>query len=800
MMDAVVQDIRYAVRLLLKRPGFTAVAVVTLALGIGANTAIFSVVNAVLLRPLPYPEPERLVTLRSNMSFLNLTDARAQSQSFEESGGAVLQALDYTGGQEPVQVRAGLVTGGLFPVLGVRPALGRAIAPADDRPGGERIAVLSHGFWQRALGGDPGVVGKSLPLSGRDYTVVGVLPPDFSVPEEDAEVWVPLNVVYPEAAAERGVHFLRTFWRLEPGVSIDQAQAEMNAINQRLEQLDPAENKGRRFQFMPLHERVVGNTRPALLVLFAAVAFVLLIACANYANLLLARVASRQHEIVIRAALGAGRGRLVRQVLTESVLLALLGGAAGLLLARWGVDLLLALMPEDLPRAGSISFDGSVLLFTLGVSIATGVVFGMLPAISASGANVGEALKEGGRGATGGPARQRMRNALVVSEIALALVLLIGAGLLIEGFWKLRTVEPGFQAGGVLTMRIDLPESRYKEIPQQTRFRHQILDALNAQPGMRAAMVSEVPLGGRSLHHNFVIEGRPPLEPGEEPELYSRSIGGDYFRTMAIPLLRGRDFGPADGEGAPLVGIVNESFVREYFPNADPVGARVRWARIEGEPQWITIVGVAGDVRHFSLDRPEEAAIYTPYAQSLQPWKRWMSLVVRSDADAAALTERVKSQIWSIDRQIPVTRVQTMTEVVATSMAEQRFNMLLLGIFAGVALVLAAVGIYGVMSYSVSQRTHEIGVRMALGAGRVDVMRMIVRQGMALALLGSALGLAAAFGLTRFLASLLFGVSATDPAAFVAVPVILLTVTLLAVYIPARRATRVDPMVALRYE
>jgi putative ABC transport system permease protein len=595
------------------------------------------------------------------------------------------------------------------------------------------------------------------------------------------------------------VHFLRTYLRLKPGVSMEAARAEMEALDRRLEEIDPTENTGRRSVLLPLHERVVGDARPALLMLFGAVGFVLLIACANFANLLLARVASRQHEIVVRAALGAGRWRIIRQVVTESVLLALLGGAAGLVLARWGVDLLLALMPGDLPRVDGLDFDATVLLFTLGLSVGTGVLFGLLPALGAARADVGEALKEGARGATGGPVRHRVRSALVVSEVALALVLLVGAGLLVEAFWRLRTVDPGFRVDDVLTMRIDLPESRYREIPTQAQFRRQLVESLNGLPGVRAAMVSEVPLGGQLLTHNFVIEGRPPVDPGGEPELVSRSVAGDYFRVMDIPVLRGRDLGPEDREGAPLVGVVNEAFVREYFPDGDPVGSRVRWARMD-EPHWITIVGVVRDVKHFGLGLPEEAAIYTPYAQSLQPWKRWMDLVVRSDAGAQAVAARVKEQVWAIDKQIPVAKVRGMEEVLGASLARERFNASLLGIFAGVALVLAAVGIYGVMAYAVSQRTHEIGVRVALGARPADVLGMVIRQGMALALLGAAIGLAASLALSRLLAGVVEGVSPTAPAAFVGVPLLLLGVALLAVYVPARRATRVDPMVALRYE
>ena len=798
-MGTLWQDLRYGVRMLLRRPLFTIVAVLTLTLGIGANSAIFSVVNALLLRPFPYPSSERLVTMKSNQSLPDVMDIQAQSRSFEEVGGLTLQALDLTGAGEPVQVQAGLVTAGLFNVLGARPIIGRNISSEEDRMGGERVVVLSYGLWQRQFGGDPNLVGKTIPLSGNDYTVIGILGKDFDLPRGDPELYASLRVVNPIAASFRGVHFLRTYWRLRPGVTLGQAQAEMASIDQRLEQLYPDENKGRHRQLMTLHELVAGDTRPALLVLFGAVGLVLLIACANFANLLLARAASREREIVIRAALGAGRRRLIRQMLTESVLLSLLGGAGGLLFALWGIDLLQSLKPANLPRISAIGIDARVLLFTLGISVLTGLVFGLVPALNATRLNVNEALKEGGRSATSSASRQRFSNLLVISELALALLLLVGAGLLIKGFWRLRAVEPGFAPEHVLTMRMELPEARYKEIPKQEQFRERALEAINSLPGVEAALVSEIPLGGDALNHNFIIEGRPPISTGEEPELYSRSVAGNYFHAMKIPLIKGRDFTKQDREDAPLVGIINEAMARQYFPDQEPIGARVRWARAEGE-HWITIVGVAGDVKHFGLDQPEEPAIYTPYAQFREPWKRWMSVVARSDGDPATIANMVKAQIWRIDSQIPVTRVHTMTEVMATSVASQRFNMLLLGLFAGVALVLASVGIYGVMAYSVTQRTHEIGVRMALGARERDVLKMIVGQGLRLILIGVAVGVTGAFAMTRLMSSLLFGVSAIDAPTFLAVSALLTMVALAACHIPARRAMKVDPMIALRYE
>jgi putative ABC transport system permease protein len=798
-MTSLWQDVRFGLRMLAKNPGFTLVAIITMALGIGANSAIFSVVNGVLLRPLPFPEPERLVTMRSNMSLPDFKDLQERSQSFEDAGGAVLQAQDYTGGPEPVQVQAALSTAGLFRVLGAKPQLGRVISEEEDRFGGERVVVLTHSFWQQQLGGDRQVIGRTIPLSGQQYTVVGVLPPDFVLPYGKPDVFTSLPVTNPVAAAVRGVHFMRVYLRLKPGVTITQAQGEMASIEKQLEQLDPIENKNRRIILQPLHERVTGETRPALLVLFGAVGLVLLIACANFANLLMTRAASRHQEIVIRTALGAGRTRLIRQLLTESVMIAILGGACGLLFAMWSIDLLMAFEPANLPRLESIRLDRWVLMFTLFISILTGFVFGLVPAWKASRANISEALKEGGRAATAGAARHRFSNALVVSELALAILLLTGAGLLIKGFWRLRSVDPGFKPDGLLSLRLELPETRYKEIPTQTQFRERVLQSINSLPGTEAAMISEIPLVGDALAQNFVIEGQP-VAPGEEPDLYTRTIMGDYFRLMNIPLTKGRAFTAQDREGAPLVAVVNEAMAREYFKDKDPIGARVRWARAE-QQTWVTIVGVVGDVRHFGLNQPDEPAVYTPYAQTVQQWKRWQYLVVKTNTQTpAGLVEAVKKQVWSVDSQVPLTKVRAMTDVVAASMTPQRFNMTLLGIFAGVALLLACVGIYGVISYSVTQRTHEIGIRMALGASTSDVLKMVLGQGMLLTLAGVCLGLVAAFALTRVMASLLFGVTARDPWTFAAVAALLGVVALISCYIPARRATRVDPMVALRYE
>jgi putative ABC transport system permease protein len=798
-METLFKDIRYGVRSLLKGRGFTAVAVITLALGIGLNTAIFSVINAVLLRPLPYHDPARLVTFRSNQSAPDLTDIEAQSRSLSKLGGLVAQQLDYTATSEPLQFEGGLVTGGFFETLGVKAERGRVITPDDDKPGSPYVVVLSNTLWKQQFGGDQQIVGKTIPLSGNVYTIIGVMPAGFASPRDNSEVWTPVQVSNPVAAKFRGVHFLRVYGRLGEGVSVEQARAEIQVIDKSLAAQYPAENKNRSTVLIPLHERIVGESRRPLFVLFAAVSLVLLIACANFANLLLARAAEREREFVIRAALGAGRWRLIRQLLTESILVSLAGGALAVLLAIWGTGLLVALKPENLPRLQEIGIDMRVLGFTFAISLLTGVIFGLLPAWAASRNGVGEALKEGGRSATAGGARQRMRSVFVVAELAVALILLVGAGLLIKTFWVLRSVEPGFNPDHLLTMRVELPEARYKEVDKQTRFRKQVLEAINSLARVQAAMVSELPLSGDSLNHDFLIDGRPPIAPGDEPSLETRSIMGDYFHTMQIPLLTGRDFGPQEfTEKAPLVGIANQAMVRQYFPNEDPLGKRVRWAR-NPEVQWITIIGVVGDVKHFGLDLPEQPGLYSPYTQA-NPWKRWTTLAVRTQSDPAGMAQAVKRQIWKVDSQLPVTKVQTMSEVAASSFAARRFNMLLLAIFAGLALVLAAVGIYGVMSYAVTQRTQEIGIRMALGAGAVDVLKLIMRNGMTLTLIGIVIGLGGAVVLTRLLATLLFGVTPTDKPTFITVSAVLIFVALLACYLPARRATKVDPLVPLRYE
>jgi len=798
-LEDFVRDLRFAVRTLRKAPGFTLTAVVTLALGIGANAAIFSVVNAVLLRSLPFPNSEQLFTLSSNQSLPDLEDIQKRTNSLSAIGGITVQALALTGEGEPVQISAGQCNADLFSALGFQTAIGRTFTAAEDSYGGPALVVLTNGFWIRFFGADSAIVGKSIRLSGNSYTIIGVLPREFWLPGRPVDVLVSLRVTNPLAAKFRGVHFLKTYFRAKTGIPLAQARVEMQDVDQWLASQYPEEDRDFHRRLLPLRDAIVGDVRPELLVLFAAVGLVLLIACVNFASLQLARSATRQREIAIRAALGAPSGRLIRQMLTESVLLSLLGGAAGLVLAGLGVRLLMELKPAGLPRIANTSIDASVLGFTFAVSLLTGIVFGLVPALSTTFFGLNAKLKEDTRTTAGGSTGYRLRKLLAVSEIALALVLLISAGLMIRSFTLLHRVDPGFRTDNLLTMRVELPEARYREQAKQRQFHREFLEGLNAIPGVQAALVSELPMSGDYITHNFVIEGRPPLAAGSEPEVQTRTVEGDYFSVMGIPLLAGRDFGSEDRTGSLHVVVVNRAFVAQYFPGQDLVGARVQWARSK-PPDWMTIVGVVGDIKHFGPGKPEEPAIYDLYSQTAQQWKRWMYPTIRGAASPGILLGQVKQRLWAIDNQLPVTQVFTMNEVVAASLDHQRFNLTLLGIFAGVALALAVVGIYGVMSYAITQRTSEIGIRVALGAQQRDVLWLILGQGLRLALVGGSLGIAASFALTRYMSHLLYGISPRDPQTFFAIPFVLLAVALLACYVPARRAARVDPIVALRYE
>ena len=799
-LEGLLQDIRFALRMLRKNPGFTTVAVLTLALGIGANTAIFSIVNGVLLSPLPYKDPLQLVAARHTDSLLDVIDIQRLTRSFAQGGAIDTEDMDYTSGAEPVQIQAGYVDAGFLETLGIPPMLGRLISPEEDVKGGPRVIVVSYAFWKNFLNSDTQAVGKAMMLSGNNYTVIGVMPASFALPQYHADVFASLWVAYPEAAAFRGVHFMNSYWRLKPGVTLAQAQADTLAIDRHLAEHYPDTERDRHTQLVPLQEFVVGHVRAALLVLFGAVGFVLLIACANFAGLLVARTMSRRPELVIRAALGAGKPRLIRQALVESALLAILGGAAGLLLAEWGTRLLLSLKPAALERFNGIQLDAHVLLFVFGISVLTGIVFGIAPAWSAASADFAEALKDGGGRATAGPSSHLLRKLLVAAEFALALVLLVGAGLLIKGFSRLSAVNPGFNPRNVMSMHLQLPATRYTDILPQTQFRRELLARLNSLPSVEAAMITDIPFGGNYVNHSIVIDGRPPILVGAEPHVQTLSVMGDYFRVMQIPIRSGRGFTSEDREGQPLVAIVNETFVRRFFPHESALGARIDWGRAKLPHNWMTIVGVVNDVKHSGLALPIDPAVYAPFPQSDEAWRRWMTLTIRTPGPPTGLVEEVKKQVWSLDQQIPVSDIFSMESLMAVSLAQERFNMLLLGLFAALALTLAAVGIYGLMAYSVNQRTHEIGLRVAMGACSRDILQLIVVDGAKLAFLGIAIGIVAALALTRLMATLLFEVKPTDPATFATVAFLLALVGLVACYIPARRATRVDPMVTLRYD
>lgn len=811
-MTALWQDARYALRLLWKSPGFTVVAILALTLGIGANTAIFSVVNAVLLRPLPYEKPEEIVTPwgrkdsgeRSSLSYPDYLDWREQTQTLEEIAVYNQSGTILRGEGEPALIRGASVSSDLFPLLRIKPVMGRAFTRDEDQSASASVIVISYELWRRRFNSDPNIVGKQIPIGSTGSTVVGVLPPGFRFPVQTSQTDYlrPLAPTLAERATIRGSYSLRAIARLKPGVSKAQAESEMKAIGQRLEAQYPDEGLRLGLNLVSLHEDIVGSVRPSLLVLLGAVGFVLLIACANVANLLLARAAARQKEIAIRTALGAGRARLIRQLLTESTLLALVGGTLGLLLALWGLDLLVAATPVDIPRVREVGLDMNVFLFTLSVSVLTGVIFGLAPALQASRVDVNESLKEGGRGSTESARRNRVRSLLVISEIALSFVLLIGAGLLIKSFIRLRDVNPGFEPQRVLTTGLSLARAKYPKVEQQAAFFQETIARIKALPGVEAAaLVDPLPLSGNSIAGTFQIVGRPAATAADKPLSNIRRISSDYFRTMSIPIMKGRVFDDKDTKDAPPVIVVNETFARRFFPGEDATGKRIVVevdASEDPNPPEREIIGVVGDVRHEGLDKDAGPEFYAPYGQDPRPF---MELVVRTATDnPAGQAASVREAIKQVDKEQYIPQVVPMTKLLSEAIASRRFNMMLIGLFAGVALLLASVGIYGVMSYSVSQRTHEIGIRLALGAQTRDVLKMVVGQGMALALIGVGVGLLAAIAMTRIMSSLLFNVSPTDAMTFVIVSLVLAGAALLACLIPARRATRVDPMVALRSE
>ncbi len=802
-----IADIRYAIRMLAKSPAFTFIAVLTLALAIGANTAIFSVVNAVLLRPLPYPHAEQLVQVFGTQPTLpeaptspaNFLEWRTENRVFSHIATYVGQGFNLTGTDKPERVIGARVSGDTFQLLGVQPALGRDFTPEEDREGGNRVAILSYEFWQHRFAGDPNVIRQTITMSDQTYTIVGVMPRGFAFPTTRTQIWTPIAFNAAERAT-RDTNFIDVVARLKPGVSLEQAQANMTAIAQSQAERYPHTNVGIGVKVVSLQEHLVGDVRPMLVVLLGAAAFVLLIACANVANLLLARATARSREMAIRGALGASRSRVVRLLLTESVLLAMVGGALGLLLAIWSLDLLVSLKPANLPRLAEINVSRTVFLFTAAVSILTGVLFGLAPAWQISKTDLNEGLKESGRGGSDAPRRQRMRALLVISEVALSLVLLIGAGLMIRSFSRLLAVDPGFKTDHTLTAFVSLPVAKYPKREQQVAFFDRLLERLRNTPGVSAAgIVTDIPLYGGSST-GFDVDGRPEAPPGQRAMTDYRMINSDYFAALGMRIAKGRAFSSHDTENAPGVVIINETLAARYFAGENPIGQRLN---LSGSPKDLReIVGVVADVRNYGLDAEVKPEVYVPFLQSapgyLANMTSALTIVVRSTIDPTALGQTLRQQVQALDKDQPVSAIKTMEWYLADSMAQRRFNMLLLAVFAALALVLAAVGIYGVIAYTVTQRTHEMGIRIALGARGGDILRLVFSNAMVTTVTGIVIGLGAAFGLTRLLQSLLYQVTATDPFVFIAIPLLLLAVATLATYFPARRAMKVNPISALR--
>jgi putative ABC transport system permease protein len=806
-MNTLLQDLHYGVRMLFKHRGLTAVALVTIALGIGANTAIFSVVNAVLLRPLPFAEPEQLVVAltktskipRDWVTYPDLRDWREQSELFTEFAGFAAQSVNLTGREEPDRLVGSFVSDNFFKLLRVDVAEGRGFLRGEDDAGAQRVAIVSHATWRDRFGSDATLLGRSLILNGQPYTVIGVLPESFHFQWGDADVWMPIRS-YPNFSDDRRKNAAAVIARLKPGVTLAQAQTEMDTIAARLAEQYPETNADRRVMVQSFQDFIVQDLKPSLLVLLGAVGFVLLIACANVANLLLARALTRQKEMALRAALGASRMRLVRQLLTETVMLSLVGGGLGLLLGVWGTRLLAANSPSDLPAGVTAKLDPAVLFFTLAISMLTGLLFGLAPALKFSKPDVYETLKEGGKTSGSGSVRSGARGVLVVSQVALALVLLIGSGLMIRSFLNLVRVAPGFNAENVLTLEYRVPRNKYPEGKQQWNFHKQVVERVSALPGVAsAAVVLALPYSGNGGSIAFVPLDRPEPPKGDEPLAQRNSADAYYFNTMQIPLLSGRVFTEQDQAGTPPVVVINQTLARRFWPDEDPTGKPIRIvdSGITDSNVSATIVGVVGDVKHGSLDEKSTPQIYLSFAQN--PFI-FATLVVRTQTEPTSMAGAVRSAVWSVDRDQPVWKVRTVQFLINRDLGPRRFMMALLVGFAALALLLATIGIYSVISYSVTQRTHELGVRMALGAKAGDVLKLVIGQGMVLILIGVGVGLAAAVGLTRLMAGLLFGVTVTDPLTFAAISLVLTGVALGACFVPALRATRVDPMIALRYE
>ncbi len=796
-------DLKFALRQLAKSPGFTAVAILTLALGIGACTAIFSVVNGVLLRPLSYAQPERIVFIREtqlpqfpefSIAPPNFLDWQKMTRSFESLAAYRGQSYNLTGEGEPLRLVGQRVTAGYLSVYGIAPQLGRDFLPEEDSTAKGKVVILSHGLWQRQFGGAAGAIGRTLQLNGEPYTVIGVMPVDFQR-SGNTELWAPMAFTDEDKAGDnRGAHYINVAGRLKSGVTLEQAQSEMDVLASQFARQYPDTNKGWGIKLFLLTDYIVRDVRLVLYTLLGAVGCVLLIACANVANLLLARATGRMREISIRSALGAGRGRIVRQLLTESVVLALLGGLLGVLIAKWGLDALLALAPASLPRTKELGLDAGALGFTLALSVVTGVVFGLAPAWLATSHNLNETLKEGTRGSTEG-GRRWFRQGLVIAEVALALVLLTGAGLLVRSFLKLSAVNPGFEPANATIISVSLPDRKYGKPEPQRLFANQLVASLRTLPGVQAVGITHaLPLVGDWVL-GFTIEGHAPIAPSDLPNTNYYAVTPDYFKAMGIRLLRGRLFTEQDNEKAPRVALINETLAKQHFPNEDPIGKRLNITN--GPDAWREIVGIVSDVKQYGVDKETTSQSYEPFAQ--QPYGN-VTAVVRTTGDARALQKSFRAQVFAVDKDQPVSNIRPLEEILADTVSRQRFAMLLLAVFSLVALVIAAVGIYGVMAYSVSQRTGEIGIRMALGASRNDVLQLILRQGLGLIAAGLGAGLIAALFAMRIVQSILYNTSPRDPLTLAVIALTLGAVAFLACWLPARRATKVDPMIALRAE
>lgn len=806
-MDNFVSDIRYAVRSLVKRPTFTLIAVFTLALGIGANSAIFSAVNALLLNPIPLANLDRVVTIwdrfaergvdHNEVTMANYLDWKAQNQSFEHLALSRWWSANFSGVETPERLQGSLITANYFDAIGVKPIMGRGLLEEENQPGKDAVAVIGYSLWQRRFGADPNILNKTITINGITRTIVGVLPQGFNYPK-GAEIYSPIAIT-PELARARQNHSYYVVGRLKSGVTTQQAQAEFDTITARLAQQYPETNTGWSANVIPIVKDTVRMYDTALWVMMGAVGFVLLIACANVANLMLARASGRQKEIALRSALGASRWRIVRQLLTESLIVALVGGTIGVLVAVWGVDLLRAANPGEAakfaPGWDRLGINVVVLLFTVGLSLVSGLIFGIAPALQVSKPNLNNALKEGGRSGSSGS--NRLRSSLVVFEIALSLILLVGAGLLMRSFTSLMNTNPGFKPDHLMTMTMVLPSAKYKEPAQKVGFYSDLVQRVQNLPGVEsAAAVNYLPLGGSNSSDDFLVEGVPEPPPGQEYGGRYRVCSPDYFQTMGITVLKGRAFTSQDKADTTPVVIVNDTLAKKHWPNGDALGKRIRFYGPPDKNPWMQVVGVIQDVKH-DLNIPVTPEFYLPYAQD--PWTS-MVLVARTSVDPASTAGAIRQQVWAIDKDQPVFEVKTMDEVRSISVALYSFSSVTLGIFAGVALLLASIGIYGVMAFAVTQRTQEIGIRMALGAETGDVLKLVIKHGMGMALIGIGIGLLGAWGLTRFLKQLLVGVTTTDLLTFSVVSGCLLVAALLACFIPARRATKVDPLVALRYE